>query len=1315
MTRRLGVLLMLGLVTSGAWPADDSATRQLVDQARRWQQISRDDLAAGAWQKLLRANSNHPEALVRLGLLEARAGHLPQAEELYQRAAQLSPVPDGLSELEAAVRVGRNAAVIEAARKQAQAGQPEQAASTYRNALGTTKPTGQLGLEYYQTLGGTAGGWEEGRRGLQELAQKNPGNQRYAVALARHLTYQESTRREGIRQLIAMDQRAQTDPEVHKSLRQALLWLGASRADRTILNSYLARHPEDREIRERVARLDRPVAAAGKSVRARQSQSQLGFKALERGDVDSATAHFQAAMAKNPRDSEGLAGMGTVRMRQQAFEEALALFDRAISFDRKRGSRWQAARDSARYWVLLQQALKAKQAGKLPEMQVTLEEAVKLDPQQAQGQVLLADFWLEKGDFAKAEALYRSVLKNSGFDAGAFRGLNAVLLQTGRQQEALSQLSALDAASAAKVAGLDQIRANVLLKQAEADEATGNHAGAVQKLEQVVLLDPASPWGHLALARQYQKLNNPSRAEALLEGVLARHPGLVEGLHARALLYGEQKRWLEGLRTLERIPVTQRSAKMTDELRRFSVNVRLQRALRMYDHGDPSAAFAELAGAESQAGQDLALLAAVAGAWSQVGNPSEALRVMREVAKRAPLEDIDLRIQYAGTLLDNKQDGELAAVIRELGEARGLSKGQTQDLNNIIIAMTLRRADALREAGRTDDAYRVLRPALERSDDARLVMALARLENSAGQGQRALAWAERVIAREPNDVEHRLFASAVALSVKAYSQASMHAGAALRIAPDDPRVLMAVGRVERESGNLDKSLAYFEKAQAIENARRAATSGVVAAPPAQFDERLASESIRDLGFNGSDGRDPRLGASVSGFSTELARPRPALLPLPELRDTPLVSQALPPAGAMTTLVPNPPPQVPAVLAPAAKVPQADRALEQEINALKLKLATAVSLGLKFRLRDGEAGLGRLSEIEVPMEVTLPYASNGAFTLRLTPTLLSAGAPSRLDPAGTARFGSYAIGSLVSNPDPGPNQEASGVALSIGYRDENLAISLGTTPMGFPVTHLVGELSMSTELDGLTVKGVLNRRAVTDSLLSEAGTRDPISQQIWGGVVKTGAQVGLTYGAEERGVYANLGVASLTGRGVKDNAEVEASIGAYWRAYQTTQANLKLGINLTALGYRENLSFFTLGHGGYFSPQQYLSLGVPWEINGRRGTLSYQLGGELGLQRFSQDRAPYFPLDPGLQSAWLTRAGTLYSAYYAADAGSGFGYKLYGSFEVALSAKLTVGGRLGFDNSRNYAQQSGSLLMRYAFDGVMQLFPSWFGAPVSALP
>lgn len=90
--------------------ADDLYSSQIVDQARQWQQKNRDDQASSLWRKLLIFDPKHPEALIKLGIIQARAGNLTEAEALLHRALQLSPAPNRLQELSDAVRAAKGTA-----------------------------------------------------------------------------------------------------------------------------------------------------------------------------------------------------------------------------------------------------------------------------------------------------------------------------------------------------------------------------------------------------------------------------------------------------------------------------------------------------------------------------------------------------------------------------------------------------------------------------------------------------------------------------------------------------------------------------------------------------------------------------------------------------------------------------------------------------------------------------------------------------------------------------------------------------------------------------------------------------------------------------------------------------------------------------------------------------------------------------------------------------------------------------------------------------------------------------------------------------
>lgn len=98
--------LTLALAAFGppARGTEDLMSSQLVDQARHWQQKDRDDIAADLWRKLLRTDPGHPEALVKLGVIEARAGNIKEAMTLYNQANQLTKQPAGLSQLSAVLK-----------------------------------------------------------------------------------------------------------------------------------------------------------------------------------------------------------------------------------------------------------------------------------------------------------------------------------------------------------------------------------------------------------------------------------------------------------------------------------------------------------------------------------------------------------------------------------------------------------------------------------------------------------------------------------------------------------------------------------------------------------------------------------------------------------------------------------------------------------------------------------------------------------------------------------------------------------------------------------------------------------------------------------------------------------------------------------------------------------------------------------------------------------------------------------------------------------------------------------------------------------
>ena len=191
-------------------------------------------------------------------------------------------------------------------------------------------------------------------------------------------------------------------------------------------------------------------------------------------------------------------------------------------------------------------------------------------------------------------------------------------------------------------------------------------------------------------------------------------------------------------------------------------------------------------------------------------------------------------------------------------------------------------------------------------------------------------------------------------------------------------------------------------------------------------------------------------------------------------------------------------------------------------------------------------------------------------------------------------------------------------LSASYKYRWMAADVGSTPLGFRVQNVVGGLELSPELaDGVRLRTTVERRPVTDSLLSYAGTVDTGTGQTFGGVVRNRGHTQLELTAGLANFYAGGGYSQLTGHNVETNTETELGAGGSYPIYRNGSDELRAGLDLVYFTYAKNLDHFTLGQGGYFSPQSYFARADPADLHAAAGEpdlVDRRVGGRAELQR-----------------------------------------------------------------------------------------------------
>ncbi|CAE6736839.1 Beta-barrel assembly-enhancing protease [Paraburkholderia aspalathi] len=787
----------------------------LIDQGKYWQSHHRGDLAEQAWQKVLRIDPKQPDALYGMGMVLADRKDGAGAQQYLARLKAVAPNYPNLDEL--GRRLGESSLrdqTVNDARRLAQSGQSASAVEEYQRALNGKPATPALQLEYYQALSATPQGWDQARRGLEQLARDNPDDPRYALAYAQHLTYRDTTRRDGIARLQKLAGDSTVGASAKKSWRQALLWLDARPSDAAMYEAYLQGATDDAAVKARFEsmvqqdKVARDRAQENAAVDARGRTIADGFAALDRGDLGAARAKFSSVLANSPNDTDALGGMGIAALKQEKFAEARNYLERASRNGNP--ARWKTALDSATYWTYTSDAIGARSNGEFAKAKSLFERAIALNPSDVTAQVLLGEMLLTNGDAVGAEQAYRMALRRQADNPDAIRGLVGSLAAQGRGDEALQFANQLNSEQQSKAGGINRLRGEAQAAQARAAEARGDLGSARSLFEDALLNDPDDPWLRLDLARIYVRQGAVANARSMMDGLLAAHPDMTDALYASALLSAETQDWTAGLAQLERIPAAQRTDAMTTLQHRLWVHQQADLATRMARNGQSQQALATLHAAEPVAGNNPELIGVIAAAYQQAGDPNRALGLVRSAMNAAP-GNTDLLLQYAGILSATQQEAELGMVMRRLA-AMQLTPQQRTDFGNLNLGIVIKQCDAVRQRGDLASAYDVIAPWLAAMpDNPDLQAALGRLYSSAGDDRNALASYRVALQRKPDDLNLLQATISAASGAKQFSYAESLANQALAAAPSDPGVLATVGRMYRAEGKLSLASTYLQR------------------------------------------------------------------------------------------------------------------------------------------------------------------------------------------------------------------------------------------------------------------------------------------------------------------------------------------------------------------------------------------------------------------------------------------------------------------------------------------------------------------------
>jgi tetratricopeptide (TPR) repeat protein len=781
----------------------------------------------------------------------------------------------------------------------------------------------------------------------------------------------------------------------------------------------------------------------------------------------------------------------------------------------------------------------------------------------------------------------------------------------------------------------------ILRDKADALLKEGHPEAAMTTLKHALQLAPTNPWVRFDLARLYHKRGFAKQGRALIDEGLTAAPDDPDMLYACALYLGLLDEANDALRLLDKIPAAARTPAMLRLRQKMAIQSQTQQAKMLLQNGHRADALTVLEHAETEAGDDAELVSDVADAWIDLDETARGMALLQRLLTQQSTPPVELKLH-----LDYSHFG---------------SERKTQQ-SALPVKLSLRYATLLNQAEHDDE----LAPLLDHLNSSK------ELSDKNREDLRYLQ--ASLAARRADKLRH----------AGEYAEARAVLGPALEHDPENTDLWMALARVHVAAHQSDQARAVYqrilERAPGNINARLALAKAMGEAGDKTGAQR---EMLTVLASTPADDLEGRL--SIADWymgMDDIVAARGIIDQLRKIyQDNP---EVLIRAGRIA--------QAEAHYGEAMDYYKQTNAADEIADLKRRRAGGYITTGVDYlSKRDGTSGISNLTAIEIPIEVRMPVGYDGgqAF-VQVDPVSANAGTLQLSDLYNLRQYGKVLALSPTGSGVTSPSQAARGTAVGTGYEGGGLRADIGTTPLGFPVSDVVGGIKWSryTETTGFSFD--VSRRPVISSLLSYAGAHDPVSNEVWGGVRSSGMSLHVSRDRGRLSGFADLGYYWLTGKNVLGNTESALRTGFDWNFIREKDMRMTAGLAFTDWHYRENLRYYTFGHGGYYSPQKYYSLAIPFRWTGRKERWSYLLQGSVSVSASYEKNMPYYPTDAALQ-------GLAANATYTGGPGHGIGHSLGGMLEYRFTPQLFGGTRLQIDRSNYYTPNYATLYLRYLFD------------------